>query len=160
MRELAVCLTRKLLSLNAVKQPDPRAAGQIAQSTERLIKMDESEQWKGQHEQAHLDSGLIVECSERWQTPPQHQSSLLLLICRLVGEGWCSASAGESPCTASPLQTHLCSDHPPLLCPSVMFAPTGAFGALSWRSSCVFFPVPSLQEKRLLMSFSQPKELS
>lgn len=44
-----------------------------------------------------------------------------------------------------PLQTHLCSDHPHLLCPSWMFAPTGTFGALSWCSSCVLFPAPSLQ---------------
>lgn len=36
MWEMAGCLTRKLLSLNAVKQPEPRAAGQIAQSTEYL----------------------------------------------------------------------------------------------------------------------------
>lgn len=59
MWEIAGCLTRKLLSLNAIKQPDPRAAGQITQSTERFIKMDvldESEHWKGQHEQARLDS--------------------------------------------------------------------------------------------------------
>lgn len=64
MREMAGCLTRKLLSLNAVKQPDPRAAGQIAQSTERFIKMHalhESERWKGQHEQC---GQWIVECFE------------------------------------------------------------------------------------------------
>lgn len=62
MWEIAGCLTRKLLSLNAIKQPDPRAAGQITQSTERFIKMDvlnDSERWKGQHEQAHSDSGLL-----------------------------------------------------------------------------------------------------
>lgn len=41
MRKIVGCLTRKLLSLNAVKQPGPRAAKQIAldtQRTERFVK--------------------------------------------------------------------------------------------------------------------------
>lgn len=64
MRELVGCLTRKLLSLNVVKQPGPGAAGQIAvdaQSTRRMVKgdpQDESQHWKGQHKQDQLDSGL------------------------------------------------------------------------------------------------------
>lgn len=65
MREIVGCLTRKLLSLNVVKQPGPRAAGQIAldaQSTRRFVKgdaQDESKHWKGQQKQAQLDSELL-----------------------------------------------------------------------------------------------------
>lgn len=61
IREIVGCLTRKLLSLNVVKQPGPRAAGQIAfnaQSTRRFVKggaQDESKHWKGQHKQAELN---------------------------------------------------------------------------------------------------------
>lgn len=64
MKEIVGCLSRKLLSFNVVKQPGPRAAGQItldAQSTRRFVKGDarnESKHWKGQHEQARLDSEL------------------------------------------------------------------------------------------------------
>lgn len=62
MQVIVGSFTRKLLYLKAVKQPDPRAAEQIAQSTERCIKsgiLQEFEQWKEQYEQAQLDSGLL-----------------------------------------------------------------------------------------------------
>lgn len=62
MQVIVGSFTRKLLYLKAVKQPAPRAAEQIAQSTGRCIKSDilqEFEQWKEQYEQAQLDSGLL-----------------------------------------------------------------------------------------------------
>jgi len=65
VREIVGCLTRKLLSLNVVKEPDPRAAGQItldAQSTRSFVKedaQDESQHWKGQYKQAQSDSELL-----------------------------------------------------------------------------------------------------
>lgn len=65
MREIVGCLTRKLLSLNVVKQPGPRAAGQIAldaRSTRSFVKgdaQDESKHCKGQHKQAQLGSELL-----------------------------------------------------------------------------------------------------
>lgn len=68
--------------------------GQLGRLHRRFVKMDaleESEHWKGQHKQAHLDSGLLS--TWRWHTPPQHQSSLLVFVCSLVGGGWCSAAA-------------------------------------------------------------------
>lgn len=106
MREIVGCLTRKLLSLNVVKQPGPRAAGQIAldaQSTRRFVKGD------AQDESKHLwRDNISRHCwtVNYWMLRGgRHLQSIRSASFRSFARDWWEradvpAPAGDSTCTA------------------------------------------------------------